>query len=178
MNILNSIKQFKITQVVLLVLLVMGFVSSLNARQFRLINPIATPEETSSNLPTGAKPVENVQPVPRQEIVSQIEQILKNWNTSEMSAAISESFYDKSRLMDVMARGVPRDAKLRVQAVQGVQTLQQYWVPAEGKTGDDLISIVSATVKTQLEFNSPTAGFIRRQGTNEFLLEVKQHASE
>ena len=67
---------------------------------------------------------------------------------------------------------VPRDAKLRIQSVQGIQTLQQYIKPGSGTSRGELVSIVSATVRTQLEFNSSTAGFVSRTGTNEFLLEI------
>ena len=69
---------------------------------------------------------------------------------------------------------VPRDAILSVQSVQGIQTLQQYLMPAD--EGEDLVSIVSATVRTQLEFNNPSTGFVRLPGVNEFVLQVTQPA--
>ena len=92
-----------------------------------------------------------------------------------MESILADSFYDKSRLLDVMDTQVPRDARLSIQSIQGIQTLQQYRVPDAGGR-DSLVSIVSATVRTQLEFNS-TNGFVRLPGTNEFLLKVKTAAA-
>jgi hypothetical protein len=70
---------------------------------------------------------------------------------------------------------VPRDAVLRVLGVQGVQTLEQY-VQADDSGQAMLVSRVSATVRTQVEFDDPAAGFQRREGTNEIVLLVKEPA--
>ncbi len=146
------------------------------ARQFRLLTPIASPTEPSANAPEGSIPVEDVQPLERGEVESMVRDVIEQWNTPGMADTLSEKFYDKSRLMDVVNDKVPRDAKLRIQSIQGIQTLQQYITPGAGNERGDLISIVSATVRTQLEYNSPTDGFISRTGTNEFLLEVTSAA--
>ena len=49
-------------------------------------------------------------------------------------------------------------------------------VPGEGDARGDIVSVVSATVRTQLEFNSPELGFVRRPGTSEFILEIRTPA--
>ncbi len=172
MNNFYPIKIINISRLVLLLCLLALVSSPSQARQFRLLTPIASPEESAAHLPAGAKPVENVQPLSRQEVEPMVRQLIEQWNTSEMSSTLSEKFYDKSRLMDVMDTGVPRDAKLRIQSIQGIQTLQQYSQSGTGGDRGEIVSIVSATVQTQLEFNSATAGFVSRTGTNEFLLEI------
>ncbi len=143
------------------------------ARQFRNLTPIESPG-TKENLPEGAIPVKQAQPLSRSDVEPLIRDVIEKWNSSEMSATLSDQFYDKSRLMDVVSTGVPRDAKLRIQSIQGIQTLQQYQMPAENDR-KNLVSIVSATARTQLEFNT-SAGLQRRVGTNEFILKITQLA--
>jgi hypothetical protein len=165
-------KQFNITKALLLIFLVIGLVSSSNARQFRLISPIASPEEANIQLPTNAKPVEDVQPLSRRDVEPLIKDVIAKWNTPEMSSTLSDQFYDKSRLMDVMDTGVPRDATVRIQGIRGIQTLQQYIVPNPDRGRDEMVSIVSATVQTQIEFNTRTGGFTTLPGANELILKI------
>jgi hypothetical protein len=141
-----------------------------DARQFRSAMPIATPAQRAAALPPGARPVAVVEPLSRAQIEPLLEQVMQAWNTGQLEAQLGEGFYDSARLGDSVDRVVPRDARLRIQAVQGVQTLQQFIVP-DG-AGEKLVSIVSATVRTQLEFNDPAAGFQRRPGVNEYILKV------
>jgi hypothetical protein len=160
------------TRLVLFVCLLSLTGSQSQARQFRILTPIATPSEQTSNLPKGAIPIERPQPLSRGDIEPLLQQVIEKWNSSEMASTLSDQFYDKSRLLDVMDTGVPREAKLRIQSIQGIQTLQQYLTPdPEGGRGER-VSIVSATVRTQLEFNSPMAGLVSLPGTNEFILKI------
>ena len=148
----------------------------INARQFRLLSPIASPEQNGTAIPKGTIAVDNIQPLSREDVEPLIRDLLSQWNTAEMASTLSDSFYDKSRLLDVMDTGVPRDAKLRVQSVQGIQTLGQYINPGEGDERGELVSIVSATVRTQLEYNNASGSFVSQTGTNEFILQVKTAA--
>ena len=167
----------KVTSLLIILFLVSTFVLKADARQFRQINPIASPINARSVLPDGAKAVKVSQAVDREQIAGAVNQLLSKWNNGELESTLSEEFFDKSRLIDAVDTVVPRDATLRVQSIQGVQTLQQYLVPSEEAEGrEDLVSIVSATVRTQLEFNDPAEGYVRRQGVNEFILKVTQPA--
>lgn len=172
MNKIINMRQFLLISLSVTLVLLGFSVTESDARQFRLLTPITSPELRSTQIPEGTKPVDNIQPLPRQEVEPLVREVIEQWNTSEMANTISDQFYDKSRLMDVMDTGVPRDAKLRIQSIQGIQTLEQYIKPGAGNERGDLVSIVSATVRTQLEFNSSTSGFVSRTGTNEFILEV------
>ena len=151
-------------------------VTDTQARQFRFITPIASPQEPNAQLPAGAIPVENVRSLSRKDLTTYVEEVVKEWNTNGMPDTLSDSFYDKSRLLDVVVGDVPRDATLRIQGVQSIQTLEQYIIPGNGTERGELVSIVTVTVRAQLEFNSATDGFVRLQGTNELLLEVVQAA--
>ena len=142
------------------------------AQEVRQLNRIATPQALPT-LPPGARAVTASRPVPRERIEAAVNQVTASWNTAELAPLLAENFYDKSRLLDALNARVPRDAKLRVLAIQGIQTLNQYLQANPGGT-EDLVSRVSVTVRTQLEFNDPTKGFQRLDGTNEIILLVTE----
>lgn len=145
-------------------------VNDLQARQFRLMIPIATPAE--SNLPKGAVPVKQVKPLNRGAVESMLRGVLDKWNKPGMSETLAQEFYDSSRLMDAMDTIVPRDATLKLQSIQGIQTLQQYLVQGTNGGQNNLVSIVSVTARTQVEFEKPGAGFVRLPGVNEYILKI------
>ncbi len=142
------------------------------ARGFRAIQPIASPDAKLA-LPEGSVPVENPEPVPRAFVEAKLEEIIAKWNSPQMAQALAESFYDKSRLVAAVDAVVPRDARLKLQSLQSVRTVQQYRSAPSDDGPGTRTSIVSATARTQLEFNSPT-GFVRLPGTNEFILRVTE----
>jgi hypothetical protein len=148
------------------------------ARQFRQIIPIATLESPSAQLPDGAIQVDQVTPLERGEVEPLLRKVLEEWNASGMAGTLAEEFYDSSRLIDAMDTIVPRDAKLRLQSIQGIQTVQQYILPEQEDGRDKMISIVSATARTQVEFERPGAGFVRLPGINEFILKVTHIEAE
>lgn len=147
------------------------------ARQFRLLLPIATPEQATPLLPEGARPVPTVIPVGRDQVEPLVRELLESWNTAGLADKLAEEFWDSQRLLNALDTRAPRDASLRLQAVQGLQTLAQY-LQTDPATGTETrVSIVSATVRTQLEFNAPGTGFVRRTGLNEYLLKISHPES-
>ena len=143
------------------------------AQEFRMLNPIHGPGMAMA-LPDGAVPVKDVVPVSRQEVERGVRRVMQSWNTPELAQKLAETFYDKTRLTDTIDAVVPRDAKLSVLGVQGVQTLSQHVVSDPSGLFDTYISRVSATVRTQVEWNDPRSGFQRRDGTNEIILRITQ----
>ena len=176
MKLYKLIKHNFIAYIIMVICILLIANTALNARQFRTITPIASPAANKVGLPEGAVPVDQPEPVAREEVQPMLQELIAKWNTLEMADTLSEEFYDKSRLMDVMDTGVPRNAKLRLQSIQGVQTLQQYIVPDSSGGRGEQVSIVSATARTQLEFNSSTSAFVSLPGTNEFILEITNAA--
>lgn len=136
----------------------------------RIVTPLAAP-----TLPPGARAVTSARPVSRAKVESAVQQIAASWNTPLLESLLAENFYDKRRLMDSLSTVVPRDAKLRVLAIQGIQTLNQYM--QAGAQGEQLVSRVSVTLRTQVEFNDPHDGFRRLEGDNEVVLLVFEPAS-
>lgn len=145
------------------------------SQEFRALRPIVTPAAPPA-LPPGAKRVEGTfLPLDRHELEEAIGDIVAKWNTPDFGATLMDTFYDKTRLEDALNTDVPRDAKLRVLSLQGVQTLDQYFFPdPSGLPFDTLVSTISATVNLQVEFNDPSQGFQRRQGVNELVLRIVQ----
>lgn len=138
------------------------------AQEVRQLNRIATPSAVQK-LPPGARAVAALRPVSAAKVEEAVKQIVAAWNTSKLGPLLADNFYDKSRLTDALATKVPRDARLSVLAIQGVQTLNQY-TQKSAAGAEQLVSRVSVTVRTQVEYNDSQAGFQRLDGSNEFIL--------
>lgn len=165
----------KLSILVISLLLLTGVTAVSQARQFRQVIPIPSPQKIEPVLPEGAEPVEQPRNISRERVREAVESVISQWNAGDLEEMLSEDFFDRSRLSDAVDTIVPRDASVRVQSIQGVQTLQQYQMESD-EGGEQTVSIVSATVRTQLEFNDPQSGFVRRQGLNEFILKITQGA--
>ncbi len=142
------------------------------AQEFRQLNRIASPGAA----PAGTRAVQQTREVPKAKVEAAVAQIAAAWNTPNLESTLADNFYGKSRLDDALATKVPRDAKLQIMAIQGMQTLGQY-AKANASGGEDLISRVSVTVRTQIEYNDPRTGFQRLDGTNEFIVLITEPAS-
>lgn len=172
MKILHQYRIRQVAGIVFLAFMLTGTADRLQARQFRQMVPIATPGVTEANLPKGAVPVKQVKPLDRAAVESMLRGVLGKWNTPAMRETLAQEFYDSSRLMDAMDTIVPRDATLKLQSIQGIQTLQQYLVPGANGGSTEMVSIVSVTARTQVEFDKPGSGFVRLPGVNEYVLKI------
>lgn len=141
------------------------------ARGFRALKPLA-PTATEFTGETNTA----VEQLSRNVASQALEQVVSLWNTPDLQKALSERFFDASRLTDAVSENLPRDAVLRIQAIRDVQTLSQQQRNNPDTGAPEMVSIVSVTALTQLEFSSPTQGFVRRPGVNEFILEITQPA--
>ncbi len=143
-----------------------------HTREFRSLNLIPTPGKL---LPEGATAVAKIQPVDRNIVEKAVNNIVGAWNTPRMEDTLAEDFFDKSRLVDAIEdiEKVPRDTRLRILSIQGIQTLSQQ-IQTDASDVEWVESIVSATVKTQTEFNDAAEGFQRLEGDNELIIRIKQ----
>lgn len=153
----------------------LGVTVALDARQFRQIVAIPTPTPSAA-LPLGAKPVATVTAVPRDEVERALGTVVAAWNSQALDDRLAAGFYDRTRLLDTLDGVAPRDATLRLQSIQGVQTLAQFAIPAPDGRGSRIVSRVSVTARTQLEFRGADGSFVRRDGVNEFLLKLTHGA--
>jgi hypothetical protein len=143
-----------------------------DARGFRQYRQIASPAK-ARKLPKGAKAVEKTIAIPEQVLAKAIRQIMASWNKNGFAANLDKDLYNRRRLLDNMDDDVPPDARIRVIAIRGVRIVQQYTTPnaTVGKQ-DVLTCIVSATVRTQIEYNDAKKGFQRIDGTNQYILRI------
>ncbi|HQW37094.1 MAG TPA: hypothetical protein PLO00_00180 [Usitatibacteraceae bacterium] len=135
------------------------------AQEGRAFNPIARPAARPA-LPDGAVRVNPPIPVTREEIARAMDEVAQAWNDRRLESILAPGFQRRAELADAMQAKVPRDASLRVTAIQGWQVLDQW------RLGGALVSRVSVTVRTQVEF-SDAAGFQARDGTNEWVMTIR-----
>lgn len=112
-------------------------------------------------------------------------QLFEAWNSGQIDKFISPRFYDRQRFLDALLRDVPRDAQIRLLAIESVQPFDQVSELLDPATGaapavvpEKLLlrvkTKVTAVVRTQLEYNDARLGFQRREGRNEFHVELAQ----
>lgn len=137
--------------------------------EFRAYNLIPTPKAVSGE----TRPMAQFQAVDRAVIEGAIQRFINTWNTTAMNEMLDETFYDKNRLQDNMISMVPRDAKLRLLSISMIQILDQFVRP-DPSGGSVMHSTISATLRTQIEFNDPALGFQRIEGINDLIFEIAQ----
>ncbi len=164
-------KKKMILLIILVSLSVIKTSSDLYATEFRTFRPIPTPVVA---VPEGARVVQKLQPVSMETVEKAVKTLFSTWNTPEMGKFISDSFYDKYRLLDSMQTLPARDAKIRLLSINNVQVLNQYVQPVDENLYNR-ISTVSVNARTQIEFNDPVKGFQRLEGTNEYILEINEY---
>lgn len=133
------------------------------AQEGRTFNPIARPAARAA-LPDGAVRVSPPRPVSRERIEAAVATVAKAWSERNLDAVLAPGFSRRAELLDALQVKVPRDATLRITAIQGWQVLDQW------RHDGLLVSRVSVTVRTQVEFSDPAAGFQARDGTNEIVM--------
>lgn len=155
----------------LLSFLIIAAFAGVEASGLRRINPINTPG--GSQAPAGFVQTQQQFKVERAVVVKAVHDLMDSWNTMGLEEYLSNSFFDKHRLLDDIDVFVPRHATIRVLSIQGIQTLQQFEKP-DGPDKKTVISTVSATVCTQVEFNDPQEGFKRLEGEGEYVFIIKE----
>lgn len=105
-------------------------------------------------------------------IEKSIRKIVASWNTEELANYLDDAFQGKTLLLNIISREIPRDATLRLLAVQGMSTIEQKWSTNKKSHQRELRSVVIATVDLQLEFNDPFNGQVRLPHTSQFYLQV------
>ena len=139
------------------------------AQEFRTMQSIPTPPPVRA---AGAGS-SAFAPVDPKLIDSAVRGLFEARNTPRMRELLGPDFYEAVRLVDTLSTELPRDAVLRVLGIEGFSTLAQTKVKGGPGRPEALVSTVSVIVRSQLEFNDPAQGFVRRPGLNEFIFEVR-----
>lgn len=149
----------------------------IDAAEFRGLNAIPS----AGRLEKGHVRVKEPIPVDRNAVERATRQVFASWNESGtgVNKFVSGKFYDAQRMSDNINQKAPRDARIRVLGIQGIQTLSQTLRPDPANPGrTQVVSQVSVTANTQMAFNDPQFGFQRLDGTNEMIFEVVQGAKK
>ena len=168
-------KSYRLNVTVSILLICIMVLTSMvaSARQFRSAKPIATPAATTFQLPEGARPVDEIVPLSREQVTPALNEVIEAWNGAALEQTLSDDFYDASRLNYALDNIAPRNARLELQSIEGVQTLQQYIEDDPDRAGRErLVNRVSVTARTQIEFENAQGAFQRRSGVNEYLLKI------
>lgn len=141
------------------------------AREFRKISPVSVPEVA----PQGAIAIKRITPVSAAAVTRAVEQLMASWSTPQLQEMISDRFYDKDRLLDNIAGFVPRDARVRILAIQSTDTVLQYILPSKSDpNAATRVSKVVVVVKTAVEFTDENGQFQSLEGVNEYTFEIEQ----
>ncbi len=157
-------------RLIVFIIVMLTMLMSVEASRFRKVERIFTPDAT----PDGMAPVQKIKPVDRKEIEDAVRDLMNSWNTKDLERWLSDDFYDRTRLLDVIDTDVPRYATLRIMSIEGVQTLNQCVQQDTLMAVNKIISNVSATVQIQLEYNDMESPFQRLDGTFELFFRVTE----
>lgn len=174
-----------------IIILISLYSSSGKALEFRSISPISSASFTNQrenitlkNLchPIGCEelfPAETVIPIKKNKVKKLMRKLARSWNSSDLASYLSNEFIDKNRLLDTIRESVPRDGKLRILSVRGVEILKQFIKPASEDTEGYRFSLVNAKVKTQVEYNDANQGRVKSKAdTQEYLLFIREKLAQ
>ncbi len=166
----QNVHRLKISIVFSLVamILIMAIATELAAAEFRAIRPISAP----AALPPGAVAVapNEMVPVSTNKVRRAVKIFADSFIEPEFADLLSDGFFDKQGLLDNISSFVPRDTKVRVLSVQGIQTVGQVILPGQGIRQSD----VTASVRVQIEFNDPNNGFQRIEDSGDIFFRFSE----
>jgi hypothetical protein len=142
------------------------------AQGIRGINPILSPDSLNKSVNSAQK----LKPISKKNIEQAFRLVLQEWNNGRLDMVLADDFYAADHLVDSTQEKVPKDAKITLLSIQGIQVLKQYW---QDNIQNIMISEVSITAKTQIEFNDPSppdgvSSFRRLEGVNEFFIRIRE----
>ena len=135
-------------------------VGSVSARDFRSIDPIQVASK--------ARRPDVPRPVPTAVVEKAVRDLAQAWSEGRLETQLDADFVNADRLEDVLRFTVPRGARLRVLSVRGINVLDQ----RVGETANEVVSTVTVTVESQIEFTDAARGLVQLRGGNELSLRV------
>jgi len=157
-----------LTAIIMLLVLTIPALS----QECRRIEPIGTPSVPSVPVEPGGTVLDKPISIDRGAVEQAMQAVAQSWNSPGMSSIFTESFYNKDRLMDVMAGNAHVDATMRLISVGSYRVLNQVIQPES--EGNMLVSRVSVSARVQVEYNDPVTGFQRRPGEQEYIIKITQ----
>jgi len=158
--------------VVIAIILFLAFFVPVQAQECRRIEPIGTPSVSLAPFEEEGTILAEPIPIDRKALEQAMQAVAHSWNSPDMSGILSESFYNKDRLMDIIAADAPVDATMRLVSVGSYRVLNQVIKP--GADGNVLISRVSVSARVQVEYSDPVKGFQKSPGEQEYIIKITQ----
>ncbi len=149
-------------------------------QEFRSFDLIPTPAEALKNqvnlTAEGYQPISNIQKVPEVVVEKVVRDLFGSWNTPSLSTKLAKNFPNKSRIVDSINNGVPRNMELQVLSMQNPRTVEQYIRPHPSGDGSyQLLSKISVSVRSQVaDSGGIRKEFVRVEGTSEYLISIVQ----
>ncbi len=149
-------------------------------QEFRGFDAIPTPisqeQKESGIAKQGFEPLTSRADLSPALVEKVVTDLFDSWNTSDLNSRLSGSFPNRSRIMDAIQTGVPRQVRLRVLSIQNPRILKQYVRSHPSGDGSvQLLSEVSVRVYVEAVANTAiTKRFQRLEGTSEYLIQVTQ----
>lgn len=149
-------------------ILIMAIATELMAAEFRAIRPISAP----AALPPGAVAVapNQVVPVSTSKVRRAVDIFAGTFVKPEFADLLADNFFEKQSLLDNISAFVPRDTKVRVLSVQGIQTVGQRIFPERGIRESD----VTASIRIQIEFDDPNLGVQRLEDDGDIFFKFSE----
>lgn len=148
-------------------------------RTFRDLDPIQRRGEIviqqNGRLPLEPQLADSLPAFDAEQVRQAVHELAAAWNTGRLASHLDPGFYNRNRLLETIATAVPKDALLRVVNIRSIQPYDSRVFRAVNDSNRiERVSLVAATVETQIEFNDPQAGWQRLPGTSEFILQVNE----
>ena len=105
-------------------------------------------------------------PVSREAVRDFVHALAEAWNNQELEPLLAPDFPDRERLLASLPERVVPGARLRVDAVGPIQTVEQE------RRDNVVISLVLVRFRGQLEIPDPDGGFRRHPTTQELLIRI------
>lgn len=99
-----------------------------------------------------------------------IAELFERWNSRRLDAVLASEFPQRDRVLETFPQRLPPDARLRLINVGAVHTLKQEIVDGA------VVSVVSAVVHAQLEYEDPEHGFQRHASVGEYIFRIVRRA--
>ena len=149
-------------------------------QEIRGFQPIPSPEtqaQAAGDLESeGFQKMTVAQNLPPEVTEKVVYDLFSSWNTSSLAKKLSKDFTNKARILDSIQTGAPRQTRLQVLSIQNPRIVEQYLRPhPDGDGSFQILSKVAVRVSSQVATSSGISkNFVRRDGTSEYLVSIRQ----
>lgn len=150
--------------------LVVAMAGTASGQEFRSIQGIPTPPPPAERSASETW----LSPPDRASIEAAVEGLFAAWNTPALRGLLSREFYEQTRLPEQLSVQIPRDARIRILALESWSMIEQHVAPGPTEWSLSLTNTVSVVVRSQVEFDEAGVGFRRLEGVSEYIFDMTE----